>query len=84
MKITLFTKDTNCDTIIAVQACHITIFGGNKIKIHFPKTGNTCSEEQMKFIDTCIKNFIHIEVQGGDVSLIPENNNFQRVYYRFD
>lgn len=84
MKITLFTTDTSCQQIISVNILHVTIFGKNKITIHFPRIGIICDEEQMKFIDACIKHHVLIEVQGGMVSIIPEDNNYQRVNYRFD
>ncbi len=80
MKITLFTTDVSCADLGEVQASHITMFGKNsEITVYF----NT-SEEQLKFINLLIKNYVLFSCQGKNITLLFEANNHQRVRYRFD
>jgi hypothetical protein len=80
MKITLFTTDSACTNLGEFKCAHISMFDKDmKIKLHF-----VLNEDQLKFIETCIKHYVLIQIQGNDVTLIPESNNYQRVRFRFD
>jgi len=84
MKVKMFTKDEKCENIISVNVCHMTMFEKHEICLHFNGMGNMISEDQIKFLEVCIKNHILVEVQGHEVTIIPEPKNFQRVRFRFD
>lgn len=79
MKLTLYTTDSSCADIITVRIAHMTMFKDMTPLLRF-----TSNDEETKFIAACIKHSVLIKVQGHEVSLIPEQNNFQRVRYRFD
>ncbi len=80
MKITIFKTDSSCEQLGEFKSAHITMFDGRmNIKIHFFDVG-----EQLNFVKCCINNYVLIQIQGNDVTLIPENANFQRVRFRFD
>jgi len=79
MQLTLFTTKEECEILIKVQISHMTIFGKNKISLHFGS-----KDEQLKLIECLIKNYVIFECQGNKIDLIPETNNYQRVWYRFD
>jgi hypothetical protein len=80
MEITLFTTDAFCTEIIKVKSFHISMFEKNKLDIHFLSG----SDDMINFIKACIENYVLIQIQGSKVSIIPENNNYQRVRFRFD
>lgn len=79
MKISLFTTDASCKDIVSVKAAHITMFEKANVEIHFIN-----NEEQLKFIEACIKHYVLIQIQGSKVTIMPESDNFQRVRFRFD
>jgi hypothetical protein len=80
MKITLYTADANCNELIIVKCSHISMFDVQyQIKIKF-----IYKEEQMKLITCLIQNYVLFQCQGDDIIIIPENNQKQRVRYRFD
>ena len=80
MKITLFTTGSACNDIGSFKIAHITMFDGKGIiSLHF-----ISDEEQMKCIKLFIKHYVLFKCQGSHISILPEENNFQRVRFRFD
>ncbi len=80
MKVSLYSTDEKCSDLGTVQCAHISMFAkGLRIKLTF-----ICVNQQLAFVKLCIKHYILIEIQGHDVTLVPEPNNFQRVRFKFD
>lgn len=80
MKISLYTTDASFKDIVSVKVAHITMFETDtSITFHF-----VIKDEQIAFIRACIDNYVLIQVQGMNVTLIPKVDNYQRVRFRFD
>lgn len=78
MKITILTNDVSCAELAVVNAAHICMFERDyTLQIHF-----IVANEQMKFIETCIDNYVGFECKGRIVTLLHEKP--QRVRFRFD
>ena len=77
MKITLYTKDEACTTLVEVQASHITMFNGYDVTIHF-----TIIEEQLELTKTLIKHYVHFTTEG--LQLTITTSKYPKVRFRFD
>lgn len=79
IKVTLFTTDDSCKEICDVKIAHVTMFERHEIVLRFIH-----NEEQLKFMDACIRNYVLFSCQGREITLLTESKNYQRVRVRFD
>lgn len=79
MKVSLYSTCKECTDLGTFNIAHVTMFDKQELQLHFGS-----DVEQSNFMNTCVKHYVLFKVQGKKVIIIPENNNFQRVRFRFD
>ena len=78
IKISVFTKDKSRTLLGEFECYHIVVFGKMEISIMMN------IDEQLKLIKLLIENYVLFKVQGVTITLIPENDNYQRVNFIFE
>lgn len=79
MTVTIFTTDSNSIELGKFRVAHVTMFDKHQTVLHFID-----KEEQSKFMKLCVDKYVLFQVQGTEVTLLPESNNYQRIAFRFD
>ena len=79
MNLSIFTTDESCALLLKEKIYHVTMFEKHQLQIN-------CSEDtQLLIIAILIKHYVKFMVQGkGNISIITESDNYQRVRFRFD
>ena len=79
IKVTILTKNKECNELGSFKIVHMTMFDKLELGMIFLNT-----KEMLNAITILQYNYVLFKIQGLTLTIIPEDNNLQRVRFRFD